>query len=61
MNLVRTLFFLCARFDFECRTIWIAGCKNDIADAISRKKMDRFRTLAPEADLLMTNPADLAR
>ena len=59
MKLVRSLFFVCACFDFECQAVWIAGCKNDIADALSRGQMDRFHILAPTAEVSRTTPAQV--
>ena len=56
MDLIRKLFFVCAKFHFEIRTCYINTKVNDIADALSRLQFDRFRQLAPQADVHMTMP-----
>ena len=56
MDLVRKLFFICARYEFELSTCYVNTKSNDIADALSRLQMDRFRQLAPYADQHMTMP-----
>lgn len=52
MDLVRHLTFVTLRYNFYPRAKHIEGKKNEIADSISRFKMDRFRRLAPHADLV---------
>ena len=56
MDLIRKLFFVCAKFHFEIRTCYINTKVNDIADALSRLQFDRFCQLAPQADVHMTMP-----
>ena len=56
MDLVRKLFFVCAKYDFELSMCYINTHVNDIADALSRLQFDRFRQVAPHADQCMTMP-----
>ena len=56
MNLIRTILFICAKYDFECNTVYVPSAKNDIADSISRLQWDRFRQLAPDAKNQPTEP-----
>ena len=49
-NLFRRLFLVAAKNNFNVALKHIPGLSNDIADALSRKQMQRFRDLAPEAD-----------
>ena len=56
MDLLRKLFFICARFDFEISMCYVNTKANDIADALSRLQFTRFRQLAPHADQCMTMP-----
>jgi len=56
MDLIRSLFMIAARFDFNFRVLHIAGLDNSRADALSRGQMLEFRNLAPQADLLPTRP-----
>ncbi|XP_060077427.1 uncharacterized protein LOC132556980 [Ylistrum balloti] len=51
MRLVRTLTFHSAMYNFIVHARHIPGSDNNIADAISRSQMSRFRKLAPQADL----------
>ena len=50
MILMRTLFYICAKYNIECSASHIAGVRNGIADALSRRQLVRFRLLAPNAD-----------
>ena len=50
MILIRALFLFAAEHGFSIGFKHIPGCKNDIADAISRLQHSRFRQLAPQAD-----------
>ena len=50
MTLVRTLYFCAARYNMHIMITHITGTNNCIADAISRFQMDRFRSLAPQAN-----------
>ena len=54
MNLVRSLFFVAAHNNFEFSAVHIPGKKNEIADALSRGQLTRFRKLAPNAELCKT-------
>ena len=60
MKLVRRFVSLCLRLNIHFKARHVPGVDNGIADALSRFQMDRFRRLAPEADLVMTPlPPDL--
>ena len=60
MCLVRALFFVAARCNFHVLIAHIPGIENSIADSPSRMQLQRFRSLAPMADLLPTlTPANL--
>lgn len=52
MRLVRKLTFHAALHNFVLHAVHIPGKSNNIADAISRFQMSRFRRLAPQADIL---------
>lgn len=54
MKLMRTLIMCAAHNNFAVYSEYLPGVKNDIADALSRFQISRFRTLAPSADLLPT-------
>ena len=49
MNLVRFFVLKCLNNNVSFRARHIPGVKNDIADALSRSQMTRFRALAPQA------------
>ena len=49
-TLFRKLFLLAAKNNFNVALKHIPGISNDIADALSRQQMQRFRELAPAAD-----------
>ena len=51
MALVRLLYFCAARYNIHIMITHITGINNNIADAISRFQMERFRSLAPAANL----------
>ena len=51
MALVRLLYFCATHHNIHIMITHIAGINNNIADAISRFQMERFRTLAPAANL----------
>ena len=51
MALVRMLFFCAAHNNFNVCVQHIPGVNNVIADALSRFQQDRFRKLAPKANL----------
>lgn len=50
MKLIRHLVFLTMYNNIQFKALQILGCKNEIADALSRLQMVRFRTLAPLSD-----------
>jgi len=52
MKLIRSLVFLTMDNSIQFKALHIEGVKNNIADAISRFQMLRFRKLAPSADEL---------
>ena len=60
MKLVRTLFYVCAQHQFECNAIYLSTHENEVADALSRVDLRRFRKLVPEADIEMTEPCDMS-
>ena len=49
MGLLRYIFFVCASNCLEISATHIPGYRNNIADALSRLQVDRFRHLAPQA------------
>lgn len=50
MHLVRLLVSVCLSQNILFKAQHIPGCRNNVADALSRFQMDRFRALAPDAD-----------
>ena len=60
MYLVRALFYVAARNNFNVMIRHIRGIDNCIADSLSRLQLSRFRSLAPQADTTPTTiPAKL--
>ena len=57
MDLVRHLFYISATHNFELSACYVNMKVNTIANSLSRLQFDRFRVVAPDADLLMTTPA----
>ncbi len=51
MSFMRRLTLVAAKCNFMCAAVHVPGKSNDIADALSRFQMTRFRQLAPQADL----------
>ena len=49
MKVVRKIFYVCARHNISLRAEHIPGLCNDIADALSRLQVERFRHLHPTA------------
>ena len=54
MQLLRTLFLVAAQHSFNIRLSHLPGRLNSIADALSRKNLPLFFTLAPQADPQLT-------
>ena len=54
MSLIRRLVVLCLKWNIWFRAKYVPGVNNEIADSLSRLQMDRFRRLAPDADLMGT-------
>ena len=50
MELVRKLVLLSMQHNFLVRARHVPGVSNEVADALSRFQMQRFRALAPDAD-----------
>ena len=50
MDLVRFLVLISMKHNFLVRARHVSGVSNEIADALSRFQMQRFRALAPDAD-----------
>ena len=48
-NMLRCLFYLEAQFNMVLTAVHVAGVDNEVADAISRNKMDVFFNLVPQA------------
>ena len=59
MELVRSLLYLAATYGFEFQVHYINTKVNTVADALSRLDFHRFWKLAPNADIIMTQPAAL--
>ena len=49
-SLCRKLFFLAAQNNYTVTLKHTPGSSNELADALSRQQVSRFRALAPEAD-----------
>lgn len=61
-SLCRKLFFLAAQNNYTITLKHTPGSSNELADALSRQQVSRFRALAPEADLQATTiPAWLTK
>jgi len=50
MTLVRILTLECLKLNILIRCVFVPSFSNQIADALSRNQLERFRALAPEAD-----------
>ena len=50
MRLIRLLVLTCLQNNIACKAKHIPGCTNNIADALSRGQLTRFRALAPGAE-----------
>ena len=51
MKLVRFLTMLCLNFNIVVKSSHIPGINNEICDALSRQQFERFRRLAPKAEV----------
>lgn len=58
MTLIRQLFFMAARFNFDLRLIHVAGVLNVAADLLSRLRVVEFRKGFPGSDV---NGAEIPR
>lgn len=56
MHLVRTIFFICSCYNFECRATHISSIDNSIADSLSRLEWTKFKQLVPLADTEPVEP-----
>ena len=56
MTLVRELFFIAAKYQFEMSACYVNTRDNSVADSLSRLQFTRFQKLAPHADTCMTTP-----
>ena len=54
MMLVRTLFYICARYNMECSAVHMAGKLNQAADALSRGRLLQFFSFKSDADIHAT-------
>ena len=59
MHLVRLFVCQCLRYNITFKAVQIPGVHNDIAESLSRFQVNRFRALAPTADITMKPIADL--
>ena len=59
MDLVRSLFFVCANNNIVCSATYINTLENSIADALSRENMEAFWKVAPNARQVMTQPTSI--
>jgi len=55
MALARLLYFCTTHHNINICIVHVPGIYNDIVDSLSCLQMERFRTLAPEADLTPDN------
>ena len=49
MHLIRSMFFICAKYNVSCSAAHITSHNNAIADSLSRLQWNRFVSLAPHA------------
>jgi hypothetical protein len=54
MEFLKTLFFIAAQHSFTVSLVHLPGRLNCIADALSRKQISRFFSLAPQTNQLPT-------
>ena len=50
MTLIRALFFICVRCNFECAVVYILSKCNVLADALSRGDMEKLRVNCNNAE-----------
>ena len=50
MNMVRKLFLVTAKFDFEIKLVHIEGRLNSLSDSLSHMQIDHFRDLFLDAE-----------
>jgi len=51
MQLIRPVVLLTMQYNIQFKAVHIQGIKNEIADSLSRFQMQRFRKVAPQADV----------
>jgi len=51
MQLIRPVVLLTMQYNIQFKAVHIQGIKNEIADSLSRFQMQRFRKVAPHADV----------
>ena len=56
MSLICSLYHVCIKHNFVVSAVHIPGVKNCIADALSRRLLQKFKTLAPTAEVQPTTP-----
>ena len=56
MTLVRTLFYICTKYNIECSAVHVVGVLNQAADALSRGHLSKFYSLIPDVDRHATLP-----
>lgn len=52
MSLIRALYHICVKYNFECKLRYIASLANKEADALSRNNIQEFLKLVPNANAL---------
>ena len=57
MALVRRLFYVAARGNFECKLVHVEGKRNIAADMLSRRKIQNFKKTFPQYNVSMSTPA----
>lgn len=58
MTILRAFTLLCLRLNVVAKAQHVLGIRNNICDSLSRFQLQRFRKLAPDADLLPTPVPD---
>ena len=58
MNMVRSLYYTLCKHNIECQARYIYTGDNEMADALSRLDMPRFRSVCQNANPVMTFPQD---